>query len=45
MFKYCARLDGTNDVMWSYTLEGIRESVRMARHIGNWRIFELREVS
>ena len=43
-FKYCARLDGTNHVVWAYTLEGIRESVRMAAYMGNWRIFALHEI-
>ena len=26
MFKYCAILDGKNDVMWAYTLERIKSA-------------------
>lgn len=45
MFKYIAILEGSNEMLGAYTLDGIRKAVEMASYKGKWRIFELHEVS
>ena len=43
--NYCAILKGGHkqDVMWGYTLESIKQSVKLADHYGEWKIFKLVE--
>lgn len=45
--NYCAiLLSGTKgDTMWAYTLESIKQSVKLAAHYGEWKIFKLVEVA
>jgi len=39
--NYCAILNGTSEVMWSYTLQNIKEFVDIYAYKGKWRIYEL----
>jgi len=42
--KYCAiNQEHPNEIMWSYTLEGIRDMIKLSGW-GKWKIYELREV-
>lgn len=45
MYKFCAILEGSYEIMWFYTRAAMQESVKFASYRGRWHMFELHEIS